>query len=127
MKNGQKVWYKKCKPMEYSKLKKEEPEIDDCLEENNIDPSDFNKIRIMLQGNYGGLTLLEHMTKTFNKRTFSKGCNLFTKEFLNTMKLMKPLFIGLVAMYTKKIGYNDIKTDNVVVQPKGSFNRFWIF
>lgn len=108
------VWYKKCKTAEYDKLYKLEPEIEDCLDLNGVDPYKFNKVRMMLQGNYGGKTFTDYIEKNFNKKVFSSKKE-FNKNFLKMLKVMKPLFLGLKEMYKKKIGHNDIKNDNVVI------------
>lgn len=116
--NWSEVWYKKCKPDNYDKLYNQDSEIEDCLEENNIDPYEFNKIRMMLQGRYGGETFTDYCRKKFTKKVFSSKKD-FTKQFLDIVKKMKPLFIGLQAMYKKGIGHNDIKNDNIVIDEGG--------
>lgn len=113
------VWYKKCKPSDYKKIYLEEPEIEDCLEENNIEPEDFNKIRMMLQGEYGGITFTEYMDKKFKKSILNSE-DKFVKEFLQVMKDIKNLFIGLSSMYKHRVGHNDIKSDNIVIDKNGS-------
>ena len=112
------VWYKKCKPPSYTQLRKQDKSIEDCLDNNNIDISDFNKHRQMLQGNYGGNTLGEYMVTHFTKKVLHTH-KLFTKEFLTLMKLLKPLFVGLKDMYKYKISHNDIKDDNVLITASG--------
>jgi hypothetical protein len=108
------VWYKKCKTPEYIKLYDEEPEIQDCLEDNNIEPYEFNKVRMMLQGNYGGETFIDYIEKNLNKNIFSSK-KKFISLFLRIMKSMKPLFIGLKKLYSKDIGHNDISNKNIVI------------
>ena len=49
------IWYKRCKPGKYDKLIKKEPELDDCLYENNVFESEFDKYRQMLQRSYAGI------------------------------------------------------------------------
>ena len=112
------IWYKRCKPGKYDKLIKKEPELDDCLYENNILESEFDKYRQMLQGSYAGIPLNKLIIEKFTKKTFSDK-ELFKKEFLNLMKLMKPLFLGLKQMYHHKISHNDIKDENIMVDSEG--------
>lgn len=112
------VWFKKCKPSEYHKIYEDDPEIEDCLEENNIDKHDFNNIRMMMQGHYGGLTFADHVTRQFTRSIFSSAKE-FTKEFMKIMKSMKPLFIGIKELYKHEIGHNDIKNENIVIDSKG--------
>ena len=112
------IWYKKCQPITYDELYEEEPEIEDCLEENDIHPDEFNKIRMMLQGKYGGKTFLEHVSKVFTRKVFSSSKD-FTREFIKIVTQMKPLFVGLKAMYNKGIGHNDIKNENIVIDERG--------
>jgi len=112
------VWDTNCLPKKYSSLIKEESELDDCLIDNDLSVSDFDKNRRMLQGDYGGDTLSNVFAKHFNSAILSNKTK-FTKHFLDMMRLMKPLFIGLVEMNKHKISHNDIKTDNIMVDGKG--------
>ena len=61
----------------------------------------------MLLGKYAGKTLREVFSQHFKPGTYSNK-TLFIKNFLKMMKLMKPLFIGLVEMN------NDTDTDNTL-------------
>ena len=108
------IWYKKCKPPEYSKLYKEDPEVEDCIYENDINEYEFNKHRKMLQGKYAGVPLENYINKEFNKKALSNK-DEFTRKFLKLMKCIKPLFIGLKEMYNKEISHNDIKEDNILI------------
>ena len=45
------IWTTNCLPKKYNKLIKEEQEIDECLNENGLTASEFDKNRRMLQGN----------------------------------------------------------------------------
>jgi serine/threonine protein kinase len=112
------TWYKNCIPQKYEELYEDEPEIEDCLYDNDVTESDYDKYRRMLQGSYAGVTLLDLMNKDFKSSTFTdKG--KFTNVFFKLMKLMKPLFIGLKEMYRKSISHNDIKDENIMVDGDG--------
>ena len=112
------IWYKHCKPSTYDTLFKQDSEIYDCLYDNNVNEQEFNKHRRMLQGSYAGVSLLERMKKDFKVSTFTNK-ETFTKIFLQYMKLMKPLFIGLKEMYLTGISHNDIKDENIMVDKGG--------
>jgi len=109
------IWYKKCRPAMYATLYKEDPEIEDCLDGNDISEDNFDKYRHMLQGTYAGISLLEVMSKAFTASSFTDRTK-FTVKFLHIMKSMKPLFIGLNALYTNKLTHIDIKDENIVVR-----------
>jgi len=119
------IWYKKCKPPPYTELLKQDPEIEDCLYDNDISEKTFNKNRLMLQGKFAGVTLIDFMSNLFNKSIFSSNDN-FVRSFLLVMTLMKPLFTGLKEMYKKNISHNDIKDDNIMItlEHKCSFIDF---
>ena len=112
------VWYKNCVPPKYDELYEIEPEIEDCLYDNDVTESDFDKYRRMLQGSYAGTTLLDLMNKDFKSSTFTDK-QKFTNNFLKLMKQMKPLFIGLKQMYHKGISHNDIKDENIMIDDDG--------
>ena len=112
------IWTTNCLPKKYNKLIKEESGIDECLNENGLTSSEFDKNRRMLQGTYAGKTFGEVFSHHFKSGTYSNK-KLFIKNFLDMMKLMKPLFIGLVEMNKKKISHNDIKGDNIMVDDDG--------
>lgn len=112
------IWTTNCLPKKYNKLIKEEHEIDECLNENGLTVDEFDKNRRMLQGTYAGKTFGEVFSHHFKSETYSNK-KLFIKNLLDMMKLMKPLFIGLVEMNKKKISHNDIKGDNIMVDDDG--------
>jgi len=109
-----KIWFKRCKPPVYDKLYKQDPSIKECLEDNHVTIQDFNKIRAMLQGDYGGEDFLHYMFRQFPKSVLKSGPR-FKTNFLEVMKTMKPLFLGLKEMYINGVGHNDIKELNIVV------------
>lgn len=112
------IWTTNCLPKKYNSLIKEESGIDDCLNENGLTVSEFDKNRRMLQGTYAGKTFGEVFSHHFKYGTYSNK-TLFIKNFLKMMKLMKPLFIGLVEMNKKNISHNDIKDLNIMVDVDG--------
>ena len=101
-------------PDKYNSIIKKEPEIDKCLNENGLSVKEFDKNRHMLQGTYGGITFSEVFLKHFKSDTYSNKKS-FIKKFLYMMKIMKPLFIGLIEMNKNNISHNDIKSDNIMV------------
>lgn len=104
------IWNKACVPPEYDKISKIEPQIRECLEDNNITVRDFNKNKYMLIGTYSGNSLMDLIHNIFNKITKKD----FNKNFLYLMKIIKPLFIGLVEMNKNNILHHDIKYDNII-------------
>ena len=112
------IWYKNCIPPKYDELYKDEPEIEDCLFDNDVNQETYNKYRRMLQGSYAGITLTNYIKKEFKSGVFSDK-KKFLKSFLKLMELMKPLFIGLKEMYNKGISHNDIKDENIMIDDDG--------
>jgi len=112
------IWYKNCIPPKYDVLYKEDNEIKKCLHDNDIYEDDFDKYRRMLQGTYAGISLLKSMSTDFKSSTFTDKTK-FTNMFLKYIKLMKPLFIGLISMYNKGITHNDIKDENIMIDKEG--------
>jgi serine/threonine protein kinase len=111
------IWTTNCLPKKYNSLIKEESGIDDCLNENGLTVGEFDKNRRMLQGTYAGKSFGAVFGKLGTVPHSNK--KVFIKNFLDMMKLMKPLFIGLVEMNKKKISHNDIKVDNIMVDNDG--------
>ena len=112
------IWDKNCVPNKYSDIQKNEPKIEECIYDNRLSEYDFDKYRRMLQGTYAGVTMDHVFNNLFNKSVFKKK-ELFIKNFLQMMRLMKPLFIGLVEMYKNNISHNDIKFDNIMIDGDG--------
>lgn len=112
------IWEKNCLPKKYEELIKEDKDIKRCLLENGVEIDEFNKYRRMLQGIYAGKDLSSVFNGLFNNATFSNKAK-FTNNFLHIIKLMKPLFIGLISMNKGKISHNDIKPDNIMVDKEG--------
>ena len=109
------VWDKKCLPKKYSELVKQDKSIEECvMYDNRISEDEFNKTRQMLQGEYAGIPLTDKLVNSFKKKDFVDKSS-FSKHFLEIMKQMKPLFIGLKAMYDNKLTHTDIKSDNIML------------
>lgn len=112
------IWEKNCLPKKYNQLIKEEPSISSCLHDNRISSEEFDKNRRMLQGTYAGDTLSYVFEKHFKTSLYSNKAK-FTTQFLDMMRLMKPLFIGLIEMHKNGVSHNDIKSDNIMVDKQG--------
>lgn len=108
------LWNKQCKLPPLNTIRKQDEDIMDCLEDNNISENEFNKFRMMLIGDYAGITFYDYVDSIFNKSSFISKVQ-FKNNFLKVMKIMKPLFIGITEMYNHNIGHNDIKDSNVMV------------
>jgi serine/threonine protein kinase len=108
------IWTSYCNAPQYDKLHKLDKDIEESLNDSNMSKSQFDKYSKMLQGTYGGVDLRTKMETDFTKDVFDSPTK-FTHVFLNLMKLMKPLFMGLVALHTNEISHNDIKADNIMV------------
>ena len=122
--NGYNRWAltfeKFCKPMHYSKLEKyDEKGMKDCLKGESQEIIDaFETNSQMMIGEYGGITLEKYFTNKFTN--ISTNPKNLEKEFLKFMKMMKPVFLGLVEMGKNKLVHKDIKYNNIVVH-KSSF------
>jgi len=112
------IWDKGCKPYAYDKLYKVEPDIEVCLEGNNVSEHEYNKYRKMLQGPDAGTPLLNKMMKEFTPSVLNNKAQ-FRHTFMDLMVLMKPLFLGLKDMYNTGVSHNDIKDDNIMVDKDG--------
>jgi len=112
------AWYKKCKPSTYDKLYKVDSSIETCLDQSNISESDYNKYRVMLHGPDAGVSLIDFMMKRFKSHTFNNK-NQFKCNFLDIVRIMKPLFLGLQSMYNNDVSHNDIKDENIMVDKDG--------
>jgi len=111
-------WHKMCKPSNYDDTYNIDPSIESCLDMNNISESDYDRTRTMLQGSDAGTPFLDLMTNKFKSSTFSNK-ETFRRNFLYMMKMMKPLFLGLKAMYHSGLSHNDIKDENIMVDKDG--------
>jgi serine/threonine protein kinase len=102
-----------CKPDIYNKIISYDIDMNKCLKDvitkNKI--NEFNKNSVLLIGDYGGITFEKYFENHFSNITQNKLRN----EFLNLMKIMKPLFLGLEALYKNNISHKDIKYNNIVI------------
>jgi len=107
-----------CKPTDFKTLKKYDSKgMEECLKGESYDmKEDFNTNSQMMIGEYGGITLEKYFTDHFTNISEKD----LEKEFLKFMKMMKPVFLGLIEMGKNKIVHKDIKYNNIVVH-KGSF------
>ena len=103
-----------CKPlpkevlMEYDKKG-----INKCIGDNSYIQGIFDESSYMMNGIYGGETMDDYITDTFQNHGMSVSER--DKQFLELMKMMEPLFLGLKKMKEHKIIHNDIKQNNIVV------------
>ena len=102
-----------CKPFPKEVLSTyDKSGMDDCLyDEDFIDEFDENSY--MMNGIYGGETMDDKFMSMFEGKKMS--INQRDKKFLELMKMMEPLFLGLKKMDEKKIIHNDIKPINIVL------------
>ncbi len=103
------TWIESCDVEPYNILIKHDPDIIKCLDRTNVSVRDFDKYSAGLVGYYAG----KPINKLFTKSILTK--SKFSSFFLSLMKLIKPLFVGLIDMYNNKIIHNDIKPDNIMV------------
>tara|TARA_Y100001935_G_scaffold212135_1_gene182602 strand:+ start:12247 stop:13482 length:1236 start_codon:yes stop_codon:yes gene_type:complete len=104
-----------CKPlskeilMEYDKKG-----IEDCInDEDSYLYDNFDKNSYMMNGKYGGITLVDYFEDIFFENV--KRSKHFNNQFYKLMKKMEPLFLGLKVMNEKGIVHNDIKYNNIVL------------
>ena len=101
-----------CKPFPKDTLSTYDKRgMDDCLyDEDFIDEFDENSY--MMNGIYGGETMDDKFMSMFEGKKMSPRQR--DNKFLELMKMMEPLFLGLKKMDEKKIIHNDIKPINIV-------------
>lgn len=107
------TYEKYCKPYEYNRLIKYDEDMVKCLKDiKSIDDiNKFNKVSVMMIGDYGGITLETYFSEKFLNISEKN----LKKEFLRLMKKMEPLFLGLKEMGKNKIIHKDIKYNNIVM------------
>lgn len=109
-----------CKPPPYNILKNYDKKgLKECLKKVSVPAFDSNSL--MLNGLYGGNTLVSYFKFKFN---FVKSGKKFEKDFLELMKMMRPLFLGLVELSKNNICHNDIKYNNIVYKDKKTGFKF---
>ena len=109
------LWNKKCIPIDYDELFEFDKDIFQCIQSRNITKDEFNKNRVMLLGNYGGITMLDYMKSLIQPDTFTKP-KLFQQKLLQIIRKMRQLFIGLEALTKYKISHLDINPTNILVK-----------
>jgi serine/threonine protein kinase len=102
-----------CNPQSVNNLEKYDKNgMSECFkEDSDISEQDFDKHSYMMIGEYGGDSLDEYFIQNFENIS-NKNLNA---SFLDLMKKMKSLFLGLKKMTTNKIVHNDIKPGNIVI------------
>ncbi len=112
------IWDKNCLPQKFEKIIKTDHNIIKCLDEHHINESTFNKNRRMLQGLYAGKPFSIILENKFKNGSFTNK-KKFISYFYDIIRLMKPLFLGLIKLYDNKLSHSDIKTDNIMVDTQG--------
>lgn len=108
----------RCSPPSYKEFMSYDPSIQICLENAKKTSQEYDEVRSMLIGPKSETTLYSYFMKHYTYKIFSQP-RTFTSMFVETMKSMESLFMGLTQMNQSKICHLDIKDDNVVVD-KGS-------
>ena len=108
----------RCKPPPYQTMFDYDPSILVCLENAKKTSEEFDKTRSMLIGDKSETTLYSYFIKHYTYQVISQP-KVFTRMFVETMKLFDSLFVGLCALHQSKICHLDIKDDNIVLD-KGS-------
>ena len=103
-----------CKPLpKHVLMDYDEEGLNDCIGDDSYLQDDFDKHSYMMNGIYGGETMDDYFYRSFESKKMS--LQEINKKFLEFMKMMEPLFLGLKKMGEKKIIHNDIKSNNIVV------------
>jgi len=112
---------KLCNPPSFKESFKIDKDILKCIkgdDEINFNSNLESKIKSfniqskMLIGELGGITLNNHIDKHFIK---IKNLKKLEKEFMEIMRKMEYLFIGLISLNKYNIIHLDIKPDNIVI------------
>ena len=102
-----------CKPFPKEVLSTyDKSGMDNCLDDEDF-VDEFDENSYMMNGIYGGETMDDKFMSMFEGKKMS--INQRDKKFLELMKMMEPLFLGLKKMDEKKIIHNDIKPINIVL------------
>jgi serine/threonine protein kinase len=103
-----------CKPPVYKDIIKMDNEIINCFKKydnylsNNNYIESYNKNRIMLVGEKGGITLQTYFKNLVNG-------NKLNKNFINMMKKIKNVLFGLVQLNKNNIIHLDLTAKNIVL------------
>jgi hypothetical protein len=111
------IYDKHCKPLSYNELIKKDKDFINCVE-NEILEENFNKFSKMLIGIKGGVTLEYYFKKKF-KPFMEKNSEYNIKKmkptFIDFMKKMENLFIGLKKLNEIDLMHLDFKCNNVLI------------
>lgn len=98
--------------------------IRSCLSKTSeIDNSNFDENSYMMIGKYGGEDLDDYFYKKFISKWNIPKKNL-EMDFLDLMKKMKSLFLGVKEMNKNNIVHNDIKPGNIIIDNSLKFIDF---
>jgi len=85
--------------------------MDNCLDDEEL-VDEFDENSYMMNGIYGGETMDDKFMSMFEGKEMN--VRQRDKKFLELMKMMEPLFLGLTKMHDNKFIHNDIKSINIV-------------
>ena len=85
--------------------------MDNCLDDEEL-VDEFDENSYMMNGIYGGETMDDKFMSMFEGKEMN--VKQRDKQFLELMKMMEPLFLGLTKMHDNKFIHNDIKSINIV-------------
>ena len=85
--------------------------MDNCLDDEEL-VDEFDENSYMMNGIYGGETMEDKFMSMFEGKEMN--VKQRDKQFLELMKMMEPLFLGLTKMHDNKFIHNDIKSINIV-------------
>ncbi len=112
-KNWALIYDKVCNPPSINEMIQYDKQgIHDCLDDTSYEYDNFNDQSYMMVGNYGGITSDHYFRDKFNQ---SMSKEELEKEFINMMKMLKPLYLGIKNLNKNGIIHNDIKYNNIVL------------
>ena len=86
-----------CKPLpKHVLMDYDEEGLNDCIGDDSYLQDDFDKHSYMMNGIYGGETMDDYFYRSFESKKMS--LQEINKAFLQFMKMMEPLFLGLKKM-----------------------------
>ena len=101
-----------CKPFPKKVLSTDDKRgMDNCLDDEEL-VDEFDENSYMMNGIYGGETMDDKFMSMFEGKEMN--VRQRDKKFLELMKMMEPLFLGLTKMHDNKFIHNDIKSINIV-------------
>lgn len=110
------IYDKYCEPLSYNELMKYDSEFIDCVN-NEISEKKFDKRSTMLIGIKGGKTFEDYFKK---KESFYSNQSKYNEkkmriDFIDLMKKMENLFIGLKKLESINMLHLDIKCNNILI------------